>query len=452
MKPPTESSSASFTTKVSPQELGHIITLRKNLDLMGVLGRFAEQYLKLGWSLAALDAQTGDDLGLDFTLPREAWFQGLMDTSLKGTEVNLAVRTGSASRLFAVRIDTAASLPSLDSCGAWRSPCTARNNAWEQHFYRLPPTWNLPASAAAGINILGEGALALVPPSLEPDSEDAWRWLQAPWESPPCPPPPGLVGFMEKSGLLAGGEAEQKPVLGREEVFARISGHKELLGVWLTPQASCSRYYQKILTAALKAGFREPGLLQALLWHAPHGDVRQRPESWGGLLKVVAEVVRAAPARPAAPAPKLKRPAADSNPHQTLLDQLERLTVRTLELEKQLAALQQTSKGADAPLERRASRAAAGRPAAPLREEWLALIQRPSLGDREVRSFETAVANFMKANPDLAGNEGKLQMVLYCYANYINIDPANDGLPYAEKLARAGEMARSMLNSPAYLK
>ncbi len=451
MKTSAEVLPAKFATKVSPQELGQIITLRKNLDLMGVLGRFAEQYLKLGWSLAALEAPTGNDLGLDFSLPKEDWSRGLMDESLEGIEVNLAVRAGSPSRLFVVKIDTKTSLHLLDPCGPWRSNCVAQNEtSWEQHFYLLPQTWPPPHSYDSDLKILGESALALVPPSVEPASEDAWRWLQAPWENPPCPPPPGLVRFLEKSGLLSGVDLERKPRLSWGDIFARISEHKDLLNALLAPPASPSRYYQKVITEALKAGFRETDMLKALLWHAPHGDARRNLERWDGLLKVLAEVAKATPGWPTSAAPKPERPRSANAPQKTLLHQLERVTARTLELEQQLAELQQKPNLEE--LDGPKPSGAISQNAVPLWEEWLALIQRPSLDDREVKKFQTAVANFLKANNDLAVDEGKLQLVLYCYANYIKIDPAHAGLPYENNLAKAGEMARSFLGFPAFSK
>lgn len=451
MKTSTEVLPAQFATKVSPQELGQIITLRKNLDLMGVLGRFAEQYLKLGWSLVALDAPTGNDLGLDFSLTKQAWSQGLMDESLEGNEVNLAVRAGSPSRLFVVKINTATNHHLLDSFGPWRSTCVAKNETfWEQHFYLLPSTWNIPHSYDSDIKILGEGELALVPPSAEPDSEDSWRWLQAPWESPPCPPPPGLVRFLEISGTPPSADLEGEPRLAWEEIFARISGHKDVLSALLAPPASPPRYYQKVITEALKAGFREPNMLKTILWHAPHGDARQNPERWGGLLKVVAEVAKATLGWPVPAAPRPKRPKSAKPPQKTLLHQLERVTARTLELEQQLAELQQKPNLAE--FDGQKAPGTISQSAVPLWEEWLALIHRPSLDDREVKKFQIAVANFLKANSDLAVDEGKLQLVLYCYANYIKIDPAHAGLPYGNNLAKAGEMARSFLGLPAFLK
>jgi hypothetical protein len=289
----SEGSAAPFATKVTPQELGQIITLRKNLDLMEGLGKFAAQYLKLGWSLLALDARTGANLGVDFTLPPRDWSRCLMDESLKGAEVNLAVRTGSPSRLFVITVDSEAGGRQLDAFGPWRSPCIARNKTTrEQHFYHLPSFWELSTASVSALKVLGEGAMALVPPSMEPDLEDTWHWWQAPWESPPCPPPPGLTHFLEKTGLLSTPELEGRPPLTWHEVLPRISGHKELLRALLVPQASLSRYYQQIITEALKAGVNDPKLLKTLLWHAPHGDAPQRPERWRGLLKVVTEVDR----------------------------------------------------------------------------------------------------------------------------------------------------------------
>jgi hypothetical protein len=446
----SEGSAAPFATKVTPQELGQIITLRKNLDLMEGLGKFAAQYLKLGWSLLALDARTGANLGVDFTLPPRDWSRCLMDESLKGAEVNLAVRTGSPSRLFVITVDSEAGGRQLDAFGPWRSPCIARNKTTrEQHFYHLPSFWELSTASVSALKVLGEGAMALVPPSMEPDLEDTWHWWQAPWESPPCPPPPGLTHFLEKTGLLSTPELEGRPPLTWHEVLPRISGHKELLRALLVPQASLSRYYQQIITEALKAGVNDPKLLKTLLWHAPHGDAPQRPERWRGLLKVVTEVDRGRRglSQAAASTPK----EAENLPPQTLLHRLEKLAARTRELERQLAFLRPPAQRADSPpVTGPEPRGTTGPGAIPLWEEWLTLIRRPSLAEGEVTKFQHAVANFLKANPDLAADEGKLQMVLYSYANYVDIDPGNKGLSYEKKLAKAGDLARNLLNSLAF--
>ena len=46
-------------------------------------------------------------------------------------------------------------------------------------------------------------------------------------------------------------------------------------------------YYQGILGAATAVGLNAPGVLLALLWHAPRVDARQYPEIWGYLQKLV---------------------------------------------------------------------------------------------------------------------------------------------------------------------
>src|SRR3990172_5580573 len=137
-------SPAQFAVKIGPQELGQIITLRKNLDHMGVLARFAEQYLKLGWFLAALDAANGADLGLDFTRPRKTWAKALMDASLAGHEVNLAALLNTRSRLFVVKLQPGKGNLLLDRFGPWRSTCVAgAGSAWEQHLFLRPLDWRL---------------------------------------------------------------------------------------------------------------------------------------------------------------------------------------------------------------------------------------------------------------------------------------------------------------------
>lgn len=449
MRLPREMSPLQFAVRIGPQELGHIITLRKNLDYMAVLARFAEHYARLGWSLAAREAHSGTDLDINFTLPRKAWSRRLMDECLKGREVNLAVRLGASSRLFVVKIESGAASRQPERFGPWRSTCVAvAGAAQEQHFFHMPDTWGVSCfSQAEGIEVLGEGALALVPASLEPGSRRAWRWLRAPWESPPCPPPPGLCRFLKKHDLITIAAPERPRLLSWKELFPRIARHKDLLSALLAPPASPDRYYQEIVNEALKAGLEEVEVLQALLWHAPHGEARARPELWRRLLDMPAQLAGTSPARPASPVQGCTRPQRGPASRQPLLQRLKRLTARTLELERQLAALQRTPNLTHNPFGAPAQPGAGEeKRAVPFWEEWLALIQRPGLDGRQIKEFRGAVANFLRENPDLASDEGKLSLVLYCYANYIKINPCYAGLPERERLAGAGKMARTFFN------
>ncbi|MDI6852757.1 MAG: hypothetical protein QME75_04010 [Deltaproteobacteria bacterium] len=431
-------STSQFAVKIGPQELGQIFTLRKNLDLMRVLARFAEHYRRLGWPLAALEAQSGADLDIDFTSFNKPLTKRLMDETLQGREVNLAVRLGASARVFALKIAADQAPLQLDKCGPWRSTCIAAlKNRQEQHFYRLPEAWELPSSAPADhIQVLGEGALAFVPPSLEPDTGHNWRWLKAPWESPPCPPPAGLRRFLEKHDLFTVTQTEPEPrLLAWSMLFPQIARHKDLLSTLLAPPVSAARYYREIITEALKAGINESKMLQSLLWHAPHGEARRSPELWGHLVSLVTELTRTG--RPASFQHGRKGLGQERTSPKPLVHHLERLAARTLELERQLADLQQAPKGHGR-----------GRRDLPCWKEWLALIQRSGLDDKDIQDFKRELADFLRKNPDLAGDEKKLVLVRYCYANYIKIDPAYDGLPERDRLAGAGEMARTFLNSP----
>ncbi|MBW1990941.1 MAG: hypothetical protein JRI59_02220, partial [Deltaproteobacteria bacterium] len=190
MKLPREMPPSQFAVRVGPQELGHIVGLRRNLEHAGALAEWAERYLKLGWPLVALEAATGGRLQVDFSRPRQIWRKALMDASLQGRKVSLAVRLGAFSRLFVLRVETCRGRLRLDRLGDWRSPWVAAAGAREQHFYLKPLTWRLSGFQDPDIALLGETRPALVPPSRDVGSRHPWRWLQAPWETPPPLPPP----------------------------------------------------------------------------------------------------------------------------------------------------------------------------------------------------------------------------------------------------------------------
>jgi hypothetical protein len=81
---------------------------------------------------------------------------------------------------------------------------------------------------------------------------------------------------------------------------------------------------------------------------------------------------------------------------------------------------------------------------------WGATMARqPRQKTRKLQEVKTTVQDFLSQNPDMAEDQGKVQMVLFCLKNYVSINPEYAGLPFREKLEKAGEMARTFLNLPA---
>jgi hypothetical protein len=279
------------------QELDHIIQARKNLADVTALAKYAILYKKLGWSPVALDAHTGTCLQVDFDQPHSTWLNLLMDLALKRTGVSLAIRLESDSRLFVLRVNPGFGKEFLDSLGDWRSPCSARaEDIWENHFLVLPEAWGFSPGhdhddEDAPLSVVGPGRVVAVPPSGDPASQEAWCWLQQPWEQPPGPPAPGLLLLLEEGGYIS----RQSPLAAGdlpawEEIFPSISQSSKLLQALLASVANKEFYYRTILYEALQAGFRDPRMLQGLLWHAPHGEMRQDPEGLHKLSHWAAEI------------------------------------------------------------------------------------------------------------------------------------------------------------------
>ena len=100
----------------------------------------------------------------------------------------------------------------------------------EQHFFTWPQSITLPDQAALetlDIKVFGEGGKVILPPSPVPSVEDQFRWLVPPWESPPSPPTPRLMEFLERT--FSGAESENRQaesdILTWEEIFAQIASH-----------------------------------------------------------------------------------------------------------------------------------------------------------------------------------------------------------------------------------
>ena len=283
--------------KMGSQELDHIIRARKNLADVTALAQYAIRYKNLGWSPVALDAPSGTCLPVDFDQPHPTWLNSLLDLALKKTNVSLAIRLEPDSRLFVLMVNPAFGKEFLDSLGDWRSPCSARaGDCWENHFLVLPPDWGFSPGhdhndAEAPLSVVGPGRVVAVPPSEDPASQEAWGWLQHPWEQPPGPPTPGLLLLLEEGGYIS----RQSPLSGGdlptwEDIFPLISLSSKLLQALLASVATSESYYRTILYEALQAGFRDPRMLQGLLWHAPHGEMRHDPEGLHKLSQWAAEI------------------------------------------------------------------------------------------------------------------------------------------------------------------
>ena len=246
----------------------------------------------------ALDADTGTDLEIDFGQPQSTWLSLLLDLALKKTRVSLAIRFQPDSELFGLMVNQAFGKAFLDSLGDWRSPCIARlGDIWEHHFLVLPQTWclspgHLTDDKDATLSVIGTGRVVAVPPSVDPASRETWRWLHPPWQQPPAYPTPGLLHLLEECGYLA----RKSPTVEEDlptwdDIFPLICHSNKLLQALVTPATKKELYYRNILYEALLAGFQDPKMLKGLLWHAPHGGVRQDPERRQKLSQWVAEVL-----------------------------------------------------------------------------------------------------------------------------------------------------------------
>ena len=135
--------------KIQEEEFCRILDLRKNLQFSDVLIQYMSHYLSLGWHLAAVNSQNRVNQFLDFQEPKATWSQKLIELSLDGIELNVGVRTGSASGLLVIEVHKEGRVFPFRR-GDWSSACIAEAGAQlEQHYYELPEGWQLPASGSS---------------------------------------------------------------------------------------------------------------------------------------------------------------------------------------------------------------------------------------------------------------------------------------------------------------
>ena len=280
--------------KIQEEEFCRILDLRKNLQLSDVLIQYMSHYLSLGWHLAAINAQNRVNQSLDFQEPKATWSEKLIELSLEGIELNVGVRTGSASGLLVIEVHKQGRVFPFRR-NDWSSACVAEaGSQLEQHYYELPEGWQLPSSFSLEpfeVKVFGEGNLVMAPPSLEPRTQDNWRWLKPPWDSAPSQPPAVLRKIIEFTAPDPDSCLSAPVIPSWEEIHPAIASHPSILQALMKPALSPEIYYQRLLAAAHAIGLKDPQLLLGLLWHAPLGDARERPQGWQYLQQLLAQVV-----------------------------------------------------------------------------------------------------------------------------------------------------------------
>jgi hypothetical protein len=240
-------------------------------------------------------------------------------------------------------------------------------------------------------------------------------------------------------------------------------------------------YYRDILLAAKAAGLRDRQVLLGLLWHAPSGDASSNPERWQSLQKLLADLDSQTAAWGTTPEPATATgPALEAGrltlsggqPGETsariekslsgdFFQLLSVLVDRLVAESSRHDGIKSGFGGQPPELERLITEI----------ERWLAFpaprtgwpkIDSASaggcnLGDLswteamaprswEMQEAKALVQDFLSNNPDLAAELGKIQMVLFSLKNYISINPDYAGLPFTDKLVKAGQMARDFLD------
>ncbi len=479
---------------------GRHIELPEDLEYQGGFVAAAIRCRDLGWRLAAVDARELIDLAVNFSEPVDLWLRQCSRAGPLQGRVNLGVHTGSVSGLLVLEVKKGEGTCALDRCGSWRSPCRARLNGREQHFYSLPAGGVSPRTRflpGPQLMVYGEEGLAPLPPSLDVQSRECWRWLNPPWENPPAAAPPGLLAFLQQPPLT-GGEAENVEIPSWEEIYRHITPHEALLKALLAPCRSLEDYYDNLLREALDSGFRDPGFLLGLLRRAPQGDVERNPGRLAHLRRLVNEA-RPAPAgdspgfTPPVPEPQGSPnivPLSRSR-YEVILADLRMLRQKAAELEavlldwnQNLAAGPHRAPGSS-PTTAVSSEDQAGASVEDCRraENLLGFIHEnpvqetlefspsgdagsPEIDQDSIRfhytelppkagpncseeTLKAMVSNCLQNNPDLAQDPAKLQMVQYCFKNYVNINPDLSDLSLMERLERASQMAREFLGTRA---
>jgi len=477
---------ADFQVRIGEDELGRIFHLRDSLDQSELLIQLADHYRDLNW---VLEARGKGVPTMDFSESSEVWGERLMTLALAGVEVELGIKTGLPSRLLVLETPRGETL--LDTYGEWRSHCRAQaGENWEQHYFVLPPASQVPVTGEVEnfhVRIYGQGGLVMAPPSRRREDGTFWTWLAPPWELPPDVPGPPVWEFLEDFGLLqeAGDLNLVAQVLPWDQVYALIAPHADLVRTLLTPTASVAAYYQELLRQAQQAGITDPGVLFALLWHAPQGDARNSPDRLAFIRELSAAATpdgdsgqgisppsslpgtasQAAPLTAPDPMAKVRpspndlvefmenRVVLDRSRYETMIYELAELTAKAEALQRRLDEWEQRYKDGQSPPPATMESIEFQAPETKPREfpfDPPVGVPPPGHKRKPLSSLKTVVQEFLKNNTDLAADEESVRMLQFCLRNYIDLNPELNGLPLGKKLEMAGKMAREFMNQVSH--
>jgi hypothetical protein len=276
--------------RIGKGEIDRILDLKTDLDYYGSLADHAAQYLNLGWSLAAINAETGEDLQIDFQDENGDKYLG--DKGINPSKINLGVHTGHLSSLLVLEVANEEQKCCLDEGGGWRSDCMAQlGPVSEKHFYLLPPGFQLPCPdiLSSGVQFFADGDITLLPPSIDPLTQRRWQWQHLPWDCAPSPLPLPIFNFLHslQEPAVTGVDFQEKLAVSWQELYCLISPCETLLQAFTNQAVSIADYYERLFQAALEAGLTDSDILRSLLWHAPLGDARQRPDRWSYLQNLI---------------------------------------------------------------------------------------------------------------------------------------------------------------------
>jgi len=276
--------------KIRQEEIDSLFNLKALIDDKEVMAGYADKYQQLGWDLVALEARDGTELEVDFAARPEIKISSWWNPGIAGPRINLGVRTGKRSGIMVMEVASGWGELLLDRYGGWRGECIAAlGTSREQHFYAWPPSPffdSLSVWMNAEFKWSGEGQMVLAPPSLDPEMREPWRWLCPPWEKRPQYPSQSVERFLLQH-LTQGIQVRPAVKLSWQEIYCLAAPYQALLQALSAASPLMADYYQGIIQAAVEVGLQSPEVLLPLLWHAPRGDARQRPERWEYLEKMV---------------------------------------------------------------------------------------------------------------------------------------------------------------------
>jgi hypothetical protein len=158
--------------------------------------KYAETYVKLGFSVIPLSGKKPTIKWAQYQT-RQPTEEELEEWFLKGENYNIGIVTGKISEIVIVDFDTEKALEVAQEHNFPETPIVRTGRGCHFYFKYRDGIRNS-QKMGNGIHLRGDGGYVVAPPSIHPETQAEYEWIEAPWKVPLAELPQMVLQELQK--------------------------------------------------------------------------------------------------------------------------------------------------------------------------------------------------------------------------------------------------------------